>query len=107
MRLKIHSQYGQSTVEYIILVTAVVMVAIAFLTANTDVSFRGKLNGTLKKTSDYMGNLSKRYTRSIEVPPGPEEPVVLRVNTPSGGVADGVCLPSQTWDPVINGCRKP
>ena len=54
---------GQSTVEYIVLVTAVLSVAILFLT-NPAGPFQQKLNSTLGTVSTQMGNMSDRLPGS-------------------------------------------
>ena len=52
---------GQSTVEYILLVTAVIAVIIAITTG----PFRTKLNDTIDKTTDVMGNMADRLMGAI------------------------------------------
>lgn len=57
------SRKGQSTVEYIVLVTAVLSVAILFMT-NKDTGFQKKLNSTLEEVTGQMENMSSRLTGS-------------------------------------------
>lgn len=52
---------GQSTVEYIVLVTAVLSVAILFLT-NKNTGLQSKLTQTMNDVSDGMTNMSDRLT---------------------------------------------
>ena len=54
---------GQSTVEYIILVSAVLAVAILFLT-NSKGGFQEKLNQTLEDTTEHMNKMAGRLTVS-------------------------------------------
>ena len=56
---------GQSTVEYILLVTAVIGVMIFFLT-NKNSGLQGKLNSTLDTASNSIGNMSSRLDKSHE-----------------------------------------
>ena len=50
---------GQSTVEYVLLVTAVIGVMIFFLT-NKNQGLQGKLNSTLGTASNSIGNMTDR-----------------------------------------------
>ena len=52
---------GQSTIEYVLLATAVVAVLIAFLGTNKDSPFGGKLNDTLDTTTEGMKTMSDRF----------------------------------------------
>ena len=54
---------GQSTVEYILLVTAVIAVMIAFA-AGPASPFRTKLNETLTNVTDDIGVMGNRLTAS-------------------------------------------
>jgi hypothetical protein len=54
---------GQSTVEYIVLVSAVIAVMIVFLT-NKNTGLQAKLNTTLEDTADQIGNMSDRLEKS-------------------------------------------
>ncbi|MBI4308984.1 MAG: class III signal peptide-containing protein [Candidatus Omnitrophica bacterium] len=54
---------GQSTVEYIVLVTAVLAVAILFMVSGGGNSpFQSKLNSTLSTVTDQMTNMANRLT---------------------------------------------
>ncbi len=54
---------GQSTVEYIVLVTAVLSVAILFLTSSTG-PFQSKLNSSLSTVTNSMTNMANRLGSS-------------------------------------------
>jgi len=54
---------GQSTVEYIVLVTAVLSVAILFLTSPTG-PFQTRLNSTLGTVTGQMTNMADRLSTS-------------------------------------------
>ncbi len=58
---------GQSTVEYILLVTAV-LVVIIFFVGPTGV-FRGKLNSTLDEVTNGMANMGSRIAGSRPLSP--------------------------------------
>ena len=55
---------GQSTLEYIILVTAVIMVIISFL-VGTNSPFKTQLNLTLNGTTDMMAEMTTRLGGSM------------------------------------------
>lgn len=59
---------GQSTVEYIILVTAVIVVAIFFLTSPSG-PFQSQLNKTLTTGSKQMSNMATRWQTSVAPAP--------------------------------------
>lgn len=52
---------GQSTVEYIVLVSAVIAVAIAFLNGPNSM-FRSKLEGSMNQMANQMQNVTNRLT---------------------------------------------
>jgi len=54
---------GQSTVEYIVLVTAVVLVMIIFLVSGKS-PFQSRLTGTLDQAAKGMGEVSTRLSES-------------------------------------------
>jgi uncharacterized protein (UPF0333 family) len=54
---------GQSTLEYVILVTAVIVVIIALLMGGNS-PFKSALNGTLGTTVDQMNVMGNRLTSS-------------------------------------------
>ncbi len=54
---------GQSTVEYILLATAVVAVLILF-TTSPNTGLRGKLNSTLTSAVDTIGDMGNRLKNS-------------------------------------------
>ncbi|MDO8675286.1 MAG: hypothetical protein Q7K71_04115 [Candidatus Omnitrophota bacterium] len=53
---------GQSTVEYILLVTAVIAVIILF--TGPGGAFRNKLSDTINKTTDGMEDMANRLMRA-------------------------------------------
>ncbi len=61
--MKLHSRKGQSTLEYIILVTAVIAVLIIFLNPNTGV-FVNRVNATYGEVTNGIGTLSGQLTQS-------------------------------------------
>jgi hypothetical protein len=82
---------GQSTVEYILLFTAVVTVLILFL--NSDRSpLKLQLNNTYSDMTDQMGNLTRRLTGTVAPPyiPEPATSTVSSSDTPiNGGSFEG------------------
>ena len=65
----IKNKKGQSTVEYVLLVTAVLAVIIAFVTGNGSM-FKSQLNSTLNQTTNMMNTESSSLVGSHESPPG-------------------------------------
>ena len=66
-RLKINAlkdRMGQSTVEYIVLVSAVIAVIIVFMVSPNS-PFKTKLNGTLNSMSESMEKMSIRMTNKM------------------------------------------
>lgn len=59
---------GQSTVEYIVLVTAVLGTAILFLNGSNS-PFRAKLNETLGGVTNSMGDMGTRLSDSTPLAP--------------------------------------
>jgi Flp pilus assembly pilin Flp len=55
---------GQSTVEYVLLVAAVIAVMVAFTTNKNSGGFQDTLNTALGDASDQMSNLSGRFKQS-------------------------------------------
>lgn len=64
----IKKKKGQSTVEYIILVTAVVAVIIFFV-VNPGSPFRTKVNDTLGNATDAMSNMAGRLNGAFAPAP--------------------------------------
>lgn len=58
----LRNKKGQSTLEYVILVTAVVVVLILFL--GSEGTFRSVLGNTYKSMADGMSNVANRLTNS-------------------------------------------
>ncbi|MBI3601833.1 MAG: class III signal peptide-containing protein [Candidatus Omnitrophica bacterium] len=61
------SKKGQSTIEYILLVTAVVAVVI-FLTTGQNSMFQQRLANTINITTNGMETMANRLTNSAVVP---------------------------------------
>ena len=64
----IKKKKGQSTVEYIILVTAVIAVIIFFV-VNPGSPFRTKMNDTLGNATDAMVNMAQRLNGAFAPAP--------------------------------------
>jgi len=62
------SKKGQSTLEYIILVTGVVAILIAFLTSDQS-PFRQAYNNTLRSATNGMENMANRLQQSRPLAP--------------------------------------
>jgi len=58
--MQIKNKRGQSTVEYILLVTAVVAVMVIFATNNNQGGFRNTLNSTLTQTTADVGTMGDK-----------------------------------------------
>jgi Flp pilus assembly pilin Flp len=61
--MHIKNKRGQSTVEYVLLVTAVVAVIIAMVTSNKS-GLQSQLNSTLNSAIEQVGNMSDRLAAS-------------------------------------------
>ena len=61
--MHIKNKRGQSTVEYVLLVTAVVAVIIAMVTSNKS-GLQSQLNTTLNSAIEDIGNMSDRLAGS-------------------------------------------
>jgi uncharacterized protein (UPF0333 family) len=59
----IKNKRGQSTVEYVLLVTAVVAVIIVMVTSNRS-GLQAQLNSTLNSAIEQVGNMSDRLAAS-------------------------------------------
>lgn len=64
----LRNRKGQSTVEYIILVTAVIAVIIVFV-FNPNSPFRQRVNQTFDQATNSMTNMSERLSNSYPVSP--------------------------------------
>jgi hypothetical protein len=85
--IHIKNKRGQSTVEYVLLVTAVLAVIIAFVAGNNNV-FQSQLCGTLNSVTQDINDLGTRLTSSHAATGeinGTDSPVVVLVNN---GVGD-------------------
>ncbi len=86
---------GQSTVEYIVLVTAVIAVAIAFFLAPNN-QFSNTMNQTLNDATQQIENMTARFQNSV----APASP--LGASPAPGFVTDpsaGRCIPPQRLQP--------
>ena len=77
-------QRGQSTVEYIVLVTAVLSVAILFLT-NKDSGLQAKLNTTMSDTSDLMTTMENRLENAAKGTATAPSDLAVTLNTVATG----------------------
>ena len=64
MHIKLKNKKGQSTVEYVLLVTAVVAVIIAFVGGNNQNGFQHQLNTTLNDVSAEMDTEATQFGSS-------------------------------------------
>jgi len=64
MYMHIKNKRGQSTVEYILLVTAVVAVIIGFVATQKQGGFQDQLNQTLNGATQQMTNFADRLANS-------------------------------------------
>jgi len=62
--MHIKNKRGQSTVEYILLMTAVVAVIIGFVATQNKGGFQDKMNQTINTATDQMTNLATRLQDS-------------------------------------------
>jgi len=62
--MHIKNKRGQSTVEYILLVTAVLAVLIVFFTNNNAGSFKAELGNTLGSSATQISDMSGRLVNS-------------------------------------------
>ena len=67
--MHIRNKRGQSTVEYILLVTAVVAVIIAFVTGNNSI-FKTQITSTLNQTTNQINVESGYFAGSHNSPAG-------------------------------------
>ena len=65
--LTFNNRTGQSTVEYILLVTAVVAVMIVFATNNNS-GFRGKMTNALDETTNDMIDIAGKLKSTYDPP---------------------------------------
>ncbi len=84
---RLKNRKGQSTVEYILLVTAVVAVMIMF-TTNKNSGLQSKLNSTLDDTAGVIETMSDRLGESqTAAPSGVGSKNTSGVTTPVSGTA--------------------
>jgi Flp pilus assembly pilin Flp len=70
--MRIKNKRGQSTVEYVLLVTAVLAVIIALTSGNQSSSLRGVLNTTLNNAAGDMSDIGGRLSDSHAPAPAPK-----------------------------------
>ena len=75
----LNNKKGQSTVEYIVLVTAVVLVMILFLVGDQS-PFKSKLTGTVGTVSDGMEALATRIDSTHVSPEKPSPNPVTKTD---------------------------
>jgi hypothetical protein len=92
---------GQSTVEYIVLVTAVIGVTIAFLLSPAS-PFRQTLTNSMNNMTKQIGNMTDRLTDSTEASDPADTPITDDVKTP---VDESKCIDGQTFNPDKNKCE--
>ncbi len=76
---KAREQSGQSTIEYIILVTAVIGVIILFMSGNNNL-FQAKLNSTLGETVNQIKSKGTDLADSHATPTGQSENSTITVD---------------------------
>jgi len=67
--MHIKNKRGQSTVEYILLVTAVVAVIIVFVGSQGKGGFQEQFNSTLNSATTEMGSMADKFSGSHSTPP--------------------------------------
>jgi len=82
--MHIKNKRGQSTVEYVLLVTAVLVVIIAFVSTKNG-GFQGQLNSSLNAVASDMNSMGDRLSTSHEATTAPTgatvgQPVGYSVN---------------------------
>ena len=81
--MQIINKKGQSTVEYVLLVTAVVAVMIAFATKD-NTGIRARINNIYTETGNSMGDLTESLTGSHapanEIKASPDAPLGLDIS---------------------------
>ena len=60
---RMHAEKAQSTVEYLLLVSAVIGVVVVFTTLQGPNSFRGGLNSVFNQTTQDMINVTSRLSQ--------------------------------------------
>jgi Flp pilus assembly pilin Flp len=69
MHIKLKNKRGQSTVEYVLLVTAVIAVIIVMVTSKNS-GLQSQLNSTLNSAIGQVGTMSDKLANSETTPPG-------------------------------------
>jgi Flp pilus assembly pilin Flp len=73
--MHIKNKRGQSTVEYVLLVTAVLVVIIAFVSAPKG-GFQGQLNSSLNAVASDINGMGDKLSKSHEGTSAPTDPSV-------------------------------
>jgi uncharacterized protein (UPF0333 family) len=83
--MHIKNKRGQSTVEYILLVTAVIAVIIVFLSSSNQNGFQSQYNAVLNSATGDMGTMeNKLIAAHVSVPGGAGTPT-YNVDVNPGG----------------------
>ena len=85
---------GQSTVEYVLLVTAVIVVILVFNNPTTGNRFAGKLNSTLEDVSGEITNKTTRLDTSLKGT-APKDTGKPTATVPAGSSID--ITKARTW----------
>jgi len=90
--MHIKNKKGQSTVEYVLLMTAVVVVIIAFVSSSNPHGFQAQLNLTLNQVTNDMNSEADQLVQS-HIPPAGGAVAVPTLITVSvcGGANQPVC----------------
>ncbi len=79
----LNKQRGQSTVEYIVLVSAVIAVAVAFFLAPGN-QFQKTMNSTLGQSASQISNMQGRWVNSTPTTNGASAAPTVLTNLASG-----------------------
>ncbi len=94
----LNKRTGQSTVEYIVLVSAVIAVAGAFFLAPNS-KFKTTMNTTLSEAADQIDTMNQRKINSTPTTNG-QSPGAFFNTTMNGEL----CAPPQKIDPATGNC---
>jgi uncharacterized protein (UPF0333 family) len=92
------SRKGQSTVEYIVLVTAVIGAAIIFTA-----TMKSKVQDSVGNTAEQITNMTKRYQNSVKETAAGTVTNPSNINTPATA---SECLTGKHFDAASGGCVK-
>jgi len=94
------SQHGQSTVEYIILVTAVIGLIIAFLIAPNS-TFKARINSSMDAVTNQANAMSTRTAAASNVAFTVN---AVATNIIGNQVSGAICAPGTNFDPSTGSC---